>query len=287
MLRDLAAFPKSCEGRHVRGDILPLFEPARIHNAISLYIVLFFVGLAVSVFGSIVGLGGGFVLVPLLRLFFGLPPAIIAGTSLALVVTNNAAASLSYLRQRRVDVRTGLLIAAGGLPGSILGASSVRTMSVHLFDWLLAILTLAVAADILVNGYSRLSRRPPHGTVTMKWYSAVILGVAVGLLSGLFGAGGGILLISALFYFTELSAHEVTATTQFSILFVAAIGLAAHYLQHDLRLTYALPLILGGLVGGPIGARVSSHLKPRRLMSLVAVALIIAAAALVARDLLP
>lgn len=266
---------------------MPLFEPARIHYAISLYVVLFLVGLAVSVFGSIVGLGGGFVLVPLLRLFFGLPPAIIAGTSLALVVTNNAAASISYLRQRRIHLRTGLLVAAGGLPGSILGASSVRTMPSHVFDWLLAILTLAVAVDILVNGYSRLSRRPPRGPVKMKWYAAVILGVVVGVLSGLFGAGGGILLISALFYFTELSAHEVTATTQFSILFVAAFGLIAHCLQHDLWLTYVVPLILGGLLGGPIGARASSHLKPRRLMSLVALALIIAACALVTRDLLP
>ncbi len=121
----------------------------------------------------------------------------------------------------------------------------------------------------------------------MMWHYAVILGFVVGVLSGLFGAGGGILLISALFYFTDFPPHQVTATAQFSILFIAAFGLGVHYLQHDLRLNYAAPLVLGGMIGGPIGARVSSHLKPRRLMSLVAFALIVAACALVARDLIP
>jgi uncharacterized protein len=213
----------------------------------------------------------------------------IAGTSLALVVTNNATASLAYLRQKRIRVRTGLLIAAGGLPGSILGATTVRAMPAHVFDWLLAILTLAVATDIFLNGYSRLSRRAPDGSAkaATRWYFLVILGFVVGVLSGLFGAGGGILLISALFYFTDFPPHDVTATTQFSILFIAAFGLAAHYLQHDLRLDYGLPLILGGVLGGPIGARISNRLKPGRLMSLVALALVLAACALVARDLEP
>jgi len=69
-----------------------------------------------------VGLGGGFVLVPILRLVFGLAPAEAAGTSLALVVANSASGAFTYFLQKRVHVKIGLLLAAGGLPGSILGA---------------------------------------------------------------------------------------------------------------------------------------------------------------------
>jgi len=248
---------------------------------------MFALALSISIFGTLVGLGGGFLLVPLLRLIFGLPPAITAGSSLALVVTNNATASIAYFRQRRIALETGLLIALGGLPGSVLGALTVRTMSTRLFDWLLAILTLAVAVDMLAFGKMRL-HHPRRGALqgNAKRMLTVVAGFAVGILSGMFGAGGGIVLVSALFYFTDLSPHEVTATTQFAILFVATVGLLTHGFAHDLRLNYALPLVLGGLVGGPIGARLSLRIKPSRLVSLVALALMLAACSLVARDIL-
>ena len=249
---------------------------------------LFLAGLAVSIFGSVVGLGGGFVLVPLLRLFLGLPPAMVAGTSLALVVTNNATASITYLLQRRVDVRAGLLVAAGGVPGSVLGAHLVERMPAHLFDWLLAALILAVAVDLLRKVRSPIARDPfaRRFEAPPAWFWAIVLGFAVGVLSGLFGAGGGVLLIAALFYVTRLSPHEVTATAQFALLFISAVGLGAHGFAHDLAPAYAIPLAFGGALGGPIGASISARLKPRRLTAIVAVALILAAVALVARDLI-
>jgi uncharacterized protein len=120
-----------------------------------------------------------------------------------------------------------------------------------------------------------------------KQIITVALGLVVGMLSGLFGAGGGVVLVSALFYLTVLSPHQVTATTQFAILFVATSGLIAHGFAHDLHLNYVLPLVLGGLLGGPIGARLSLRIQPRRLVSLVAAALVVAACALVSRDVLP
>ncbi|MBV8118207.1 MAG: sulfite exporter TauE/SafE family protein [Candidatus Eremiobacteraeota bacterium] len=141
---------------------------------------------------------------------------------------------------------------------------------------------------MLVYGRARLQRVRRHA---IKGLVARVLtlafGIVVGLLSGLFGAGGGIVLVSALFYFTEFSPHEVTATTQFAILFIATFGLLAHGFAHDLRLGYALPLIFGGLLGGPIGARLSARVKPHRLVSLVAFALMLAACALIARDVIP
>jgi hypothetical protein len=244
---------------------------------------LFVAGLVTSFAGSVVGLGGGFLLVPALRLFFALPPAIVAGSSLALVVTNNATASIAYAAERRIRFGIGFAIAAGGVPASILGARLDRGISGTAFDYLLAALTLAVAVHVLWRRKERAAAAPMKRR-NEPWLIFIGIGAAVGVLSGLFGAGGGVILIPALIYFTDLSPHEITATAQFSVLFIAISGLATHLLQHDLRVAFALPLLAAALIGGPLGARFSSRLHPARLLTFVGLSLIVAAIALVVRD---
>ncbi len=231
-------------------------------------------------------MGGGFVLVPILRLFFGIPPAFVAGTSLALVVSSNVTASAVYMMQRRIRYRAGLLVAAGGLPGSLLGASFVETMPARTFDGLLALLIVIAAANLLFKARMQAARPfvTSDGASEMPWVGSLVLGFAVGVLSGLFGAGGGILLIAALFAFTTFTPYEITATSQFSVIAISTLGLYAHGRQHDLQSAYVVPLVLGGAAGGLIGAAISARLKPARLTYFVAFALIVAALALVARD---
>ncbi len=106
-----------------------------------------------------VGLGGGFILVPILRLFFGLAPADAAGTSLVLVMANSASGAFTYLMQQRVHVRTGLLFAAGGLPGGIIGAILALHISGQTFDWVFAVFLVAVAIDMIWNAEHRVAGR--------------------------------------------------------------------------------------------------------------------------------
>jgi hypothetical protein len=234
-----------------------------------------------------VGLGGGFLIVPILRLFFGLHPAMAAGTSLALVVANSGSGAVAYAMQRRVHVRVGLVLAAAALPGSILGAIAVKNLAPHLFDLLFAAFITIVAIDILINSEKRLAGREMHGfahhTGGMGWTPSILAGFVVGFISSMFGVGGGVVLIPSLIYFSELPAHAITATSHFAIVLTSPVGLIAHYLQHDIDWNYVVPLVGGGLLGGPLGARLSLRLHSPRLMSLVAIALIAAAVALVAR----
>lgn len=234
-----------------------------------------------------VGLGGGFIIVPVLRLFFGLDPATAAGTSLALVVANSGSGAITYLLQRRVHVRVGLLIAAGGFPGSIAGAIAVKNLPAHIFDWLFAAFLLIVAADMVWNRQRRLQGRPERSDVRqiegMPWWRAVLAGLCVGFISSLFGVGGGVVLVPSLLYFSNLPAHAISATSHFGIVLTSPIGLVTHYLQHDIDWSYVVPLVVGGVLGGPIGARLSMRLKSTRLMLFVAVALCIAAFALILR----
>lgn len=236
-----------------------------------------------------VGLGGGFVLVPVLRLAFGLAPAEAAGTSLILIVAGSAGGALSYWLQRRVHLKVGLLLAAGGLPGAILGAIASAHISARLFDWILALLLIAVAVDMATNARRRLHGKRRREAVQdikgMSYRLAVMLGFVVGLFSSLFGIGGGVVLVPALLYFSELPIHAVSATSQFGILLTSPVGLAVHALQHDVDLRDVVPLAAGGLLGGPIGARLSARLKSPQLLLAVSFALVAVAGSLIWRHL--
>ncbi|MDQ2680052.1 MAG: sulfite exporter TauE/SafE family protein [Candidatus Eremiobacteraeota bacterium] len=234
-----------------------------------------------------VGLGGGFVMVPALRLLYGLSPAVAAGTSLILVVANSASGSFAYLRQRRVDVRLGLLIAAGGFPGSILGAMAVARVSGFVFDVLLGTLLIALACDIIINNQKRMHGRDEaihlESARSMPIWRALLTGLCVGFVSSLFGIGGGVIVVPVLLYFSSLPAHAISATSHFAIVLTSPIGLLAHIQQRDINLPFAIPLVLGGIAGGQVGAKLSLRLKSPLLIKLVAAALIIAAIFLVLR----
>ena len=255
----------------------------------TLALEVFGAGFIASVCGSMVGLGGGFILVPLLRLFFGLAPAEAAGTSLMLVVANSASGAFTYLLQRRVHVRTGLLLTAGGLPGSIIGALVAKRIPGETFDWIFAVFLMIVAIDMILNVEKRTAKRSEtaefHGRKSMSSRFAVAAGLFVGFVSSLFGIGGGIIVVPTLLYFSDLPAHAISATSHFTILLTSPVGLVTHAAQHDIDLAYAPPLVLGGLCGGPIGARLSLRLKSRNLLIFVASALILAAASLTLRHI--
>ncbi len=253
--------------------------------ALELFVAAFFA----SIFGSMVGLGGGFVLVPILRLFLGFSPAYAAGTSLVLIVANSASGAFTYLLQRRVHLKIGWLIAAGGLPGSILGAVLSLRISPRLFDTILAALLVAVAIDMAWNAERRIAGRAEHHRVAsikgMSYRAALGLGFVVGIFSSLFGLGGGIILVPAFLYFSELPAHAISATSQFAILLTSPVGLVVHILQRDIIGRDIVPLVAGGLLGGPIGARLSMRLRSPQLLLVVAIALVIAAVTLIWRQL--
>jgi uncharacterized protein len=256
---------------------------------VRLALELFAAAFVASVFGSMVGLGGGFILVPILRLFLGFSPAYAAGTSLVLIVANSASGAFTYLLQRRVHLKIGLLIAAGGLPGSLLGAIASFHISAKLFDALLAVLLIAVAVDMAWNAERRMAGRVEQDRVTsikgMSYRAAVALGFVVGIFGSLFGLGGGIVLVPSFLYFSELPAHAISATSHFAILLTSPVGLAVHAIQHDIIANDILPLVLGGLLGGPIGARLSLRLRSPQLLVVVAIALVTAAVTLVWRQL--
>ena len=220
---------------------------------------------------------------PVLLLFFRLTPAQTAGTSLALVVANSAAGSLGYYAQKLIDFRIALLISVPGVFGSILGAVASRHVAPGVFDMAFAALLIGLAADLVLRRRKQRAAQPAAERAQMAWHLPVLLGFAVGFAGSLFGIGGGVIVVPALLYLSGLAPARVSATSTFSILLTAPVGLIAHWYQRDVDWLYVLPLVLAGVAGGLLGSRIAPRLKQSGLVVLVALAMTLAALALVLR----
>ena len=248
-----------------------------------LLVLLFLTGAAASIVGSLVGLGGGFLIVPILRLAFGVAPTSATSAALLLVFANTASASFAFFRNKMVEVRSGLIIAAAGIPAGVAGAFAIRMFSQRGFDLLYGGFLLAIAAAVLLrrNEEARAGDFEPG----MRLAIELGTGVAVGFFSSLFGIGGGIVLVPVLLMVLRFPIHVVAGTSAFVVTLTSPSGILTHaYFGHfDLRV--GTPLVLGGLLGGNIGARLASRVSPKRLTWLLAGLLIAAALALVAKHI--
>jgi uncharacterized membrane protein YfcA len=246
------------------------------------FVELFLCAIAASVFGSVVGLGGGFVMVPVLRVAFSIVPTIASTTSLFLVFANTAAASAGFLRDKRVDVQLGLLLAIGAIPGSILGVAAVHRVTVVQFDAIYGCLLMILAiATWRRRGIA--SRPAGERTFLHSPWAAIPAGFVMGVCSSLFGVGGGIIAVPLMLIAARMPPHIAAATSSFVILLSAPVGLITHIIAGDARWLLVAPLVLGGLIGGTIGPTVAKRISSPRLIDLLVVAFILAAIGLVIR----
>ncbi len=258
--------------------------------------LLFAIGLASGFIGTVVGFGGGFLAVPLLRLAFAIAPAEAAGASLVMVVANAVSASFAYARQGRTDVRTAVLVGIGGLPGAIVGALLVRRTSSPHFDALYGALLVVFFLEIVRRSLRTEPSRPAsvpgmrerslvdasgecftYGTIDAL---VIAIGFALAFASSFFGIGGGVVFVAAFVGFFAMPPHIVVATSTLAILFTAPVGVAAHGIAGDIDWYLAIPLAIGGTVGGQLGPRVAKGLSPPALVTAIAAALVIAGVAL-------
>ncbi|MBE3590927.1 MAG: sulfite exporter TauE/SafE family protein [Firmicutes bacterium] len=261
---------------------------------------LLVLGASVGALGTLIGAGGGFLLVPILIMFFHVPTDIAAGTSLFVVLANAASGAASYARQGRVDYRSGAAFALATLPGAVLGARVSSLVAGRPFHILFALLLFAVAARLAVSGiaqphaatreraddrrrgpgwfsWGRVTRRMAAADETHEWSFSLPLGLGIslvaGFLSSILGIGGGIVHVPALVELLSYPMHIATATSHFVLAFTALAGVVAHAWQGTLDFRLAVPLGVGAAAGAPVGAWLSTRLSGSRISALLAVAL--------------
>jgi uncharacterized protein len=267
--REIAATSAASPPKHA---LLLAVTPLRLFE-------LFVLGGAAGMLGSLVGLGGGFLAVPILRIVFSVAPVGVSGAALVMVLANALSASLAYIRQRRVDVRAASLISATGIPASVFGAILVRYIPPVGFDLLYGALLSYLSIDVL-----RKRAAPREHSLVYRENIPLLLGAGLfmGFSSSFFGIGGGLIAIPALMLL-RMHPHAVTATSTFAILLTSPVGVVAHQFEHDIDWNLALPLALGGIVGGQIGPRIARRLSSPRLLTVTAITLLAAAVGLIFR----
>ncbi len=272
------------------------------------------IGGVVGVLSGMFGVGGGFLITPLL-FFIGIPPAVAVATGVNQVVASSVSGVLAHLRRRTVDIRMGLVLLAGGLAGSLAGIwvfSLMRDMGqIDLFVQLSYVLFLGSIGLLMFQESVRAMRRAARPDakprrlhqhlwvhrlpLKMKFrtsglYISVIppigVGLAVGFLAAIMGVGGGFIMVPAMIYLLGMPTKVVVGTSLFQIIFVTAFTTMMHAATtFSVDILLALILIIGGVVGAQVGTRLGLRLKAEQLRILLAL-LVLAVAGKIAYDLL-
>ncbi|HUK97657.1 MAG TPA: sulfite exporter TauE/SafE family protein [Gaiellaceae bacterium] len=251
-------------------------------------------GVAVGVLGTLVGAGGGFLLTPVLLIVYPNESAqTLTSISLAAVWANSTSGTIAYLRQRRVDVRSGLLFGVATLPGAVGGALLVGYVPRRAFDAIMAVVLAAVAIWLSIYrrwDFHRTRGGSPRLLVDAsgrEWRYAVrvrqgvVLSVGVGFLSSFLGIGGGIFHVPMLVTALGFPTHIATATSHFVLAMMSGAAVATHIAQgaytvgHGLR--RSIVLAVGLAVGAQIGARLSIRTSSVAIERLLVAGLAIAA----------
>jgi uncharacterized protein len=244
-------------------------------------LALFVAGTVASILGGLVGLGGGFVVIPILRLFFGIPPAEVAGTSLVLVLANTASSTVGFFRHGQVDLKLAWPFVVGAVPASILGVVAVRQFSAAGFD--IAYGCTLVGLSILVLRRRATSIEKPVRKFVRDPRIGVAGGLLMGFFSSVFGIGGGIVMVPLLLLAGRMPPLVVAATSAFVVTTTAPIGIIGHAVVGDVDWAVTLPLVLGGILGGGVAPSIGKRMSSPMLITLLAIALIAAAISLIAR----
>jgi uncharacterized membrane protein YfcA len=243
-------------------------------------LVLTGLGLLVGSFGTLIGAGGGFLLVPIFVLGYGFPPTDAVGTSLALVFLNALSGTVAYLRQRRVDLALGWKFAVATIPGAIAGAYVNRGLTSYVFSLGFGLALIVIAALLLVGKTAAPSHRAQVRTIVdasgeshvyhVDAWKGVVVSFAVGVFSSLFGIGGGIIHVPFLIVALSLPVHVATATSHFVLSISSLVGAGTFSLLGHVRMRTVAVMGIGILVGAQIGARASLRAGPRLIRLILA-----------------
>jgi uncharacterized membrane protein YfcA len=252
-------------------------------------------GFGTGAYGTIIGAGGGFVLMPLLLLLYPREnPEVLTSISLAVVFFNALSGTQAYARLRRIDYRAGFMFAAATIPGAVIGALNTSYVPRRVFDGIFAVLLLAGAGFLSLRPAYRDDGQIPQKqqrrhqvthhlveadgtghTYTFNPIVGIALSFFVGYVSSFLGIGGGIIHVPALVYLLRFPVHIATATSHFILVIMALTGTLVHVatgtFAHGVHRTVFLAF--GVVLGAQLGARLSQRITMNWIIRSLALAL--------------
>ena len=283
--------------------------------SVNAYLLLGLGGI-VGVLSGMFGVGGGFLMTPLL-FFIGIPPAVAVATGTNQIVASSFSGVLAHLRRKTVDLRMGTVLLGGGMIGAGIGVMVFNYLKalgqVDLLVTLFYVFFLGIIGTLMfvesLNAIRKARKAGGAGSSAKRrhrnWVHVlpfkmrfrtsglyislippVLIGVSVGILTAIMGVGGGFIMVPAMIYLLGMPTKVVIGTSLFQIIFVTAFTMMLHAITNQtVDVVLGVLLLLGGVIGAQIGARIGVKLKAEQLRILLAI-LVLAVCGKLALDLL-
>jgi len=263
-------------------------------------LVILGMGGAVGFLSGMFGVGGGFLMTPLL-IFSGIPPAVAVATEANQIVASSVSGSLAQWRRGNVDIKMGTVLLIGGIVGAVFGVQLVKllrqvgqvdliiSLSYVTFLGIIGVIMLieSVRAIRRVRAGGPVSMRRPgqhnwihglpfkmrfkHSKLYISALPPLFIGAFVGLLAAIMGVGGGFIMVPAMIYLLRMPTNVVIGTSLFQIIFVtSAVTILHSATNQTVDVMLALVLMIGGVIGAQFGVRAGQYLKGEQLRALLA-----------------
>jgi len=251
------------------------------------FILLVIIGLASGVVGALVGLGGGIILVPAtlfvginMGLIDGITPQTVVGLSVIMMIFTGLASTLSYMKTKTIDFKSGFIFFLGSVPGTLLGAFVNKGLDLPSFNLYFGILLILLSTLLLVRKYLKpVNWFVNHGKKRTfidntdqtfvygypVWF-ALLLSFVVGFSSGLFGIGGGSILVPAMILLFLFPPHVAVGTSMFMVFLSALVNSVTHISLGNVPWLYTIPVVPAAYIGAKIGARLNQKMKSETLV---------------------
>ena len=258
----------------------------------------------VGVLSGMFGVGGGFLMTPLL-FFIGIPPAVAVATEANQIVASSFSGVLAHFRRKTVDFKMGTVLLIGGLTGAAVGVVIFNYLKaqgqVDLLVKLCYVVFLGVIGSLMfVESLNALRKSRKNATVTTTrrqrgWIQALpfktrfrtpglyisvlpplVVGLFVGILSAIMGVGGGFIMVPAMIYLLGMPTKVVVGTSLFQIIFVTGFTTLLHATtNYTVDMALAVLLLVGGVIGAQIGTQIGTRLRAEQLRILLAMMVLV------------
>ncbi len=266
------------------------------------FLLVFGMGGIVGLLSGIFGVGGGFLMTPLL-IMIGIPPTVAAASDSNQIVGASTSGTIAHFRMGNVDIKMGLLLLVGGVGGGTVGVQIIKVLNrMGNADFLISITYVLMLGIIGIymfqeslqslrhvqkqaapvssakpSAYAVIVQKLPwqmmfeKSGVRLSILMPLILGIFVGILSAIMGVGGGFIMVPVMVYLLRMPMHVVVGTSLFQILFTCVnVTIMQAYTNHTVDFVLALILLLGSTIGAQFGVKISKRLKADQLKILLA-----------------
>ncbi len=255
------------------------------------WLILLVIGVTAAAVGALVGLGGGIIIVPAL-LFLGssallapVSPQVAVGTSSVILIVTGLSSTLAYMKQKKVDYTLGFILFIGSAPGSMIGAYANKGLNINQFNLYFGLFMVFMSFVLMLKNRAKplfgsrgLSRTftDNEGTHTysLEPLTGTIASFIVGFFGGLFGIGGGSLMVPAMIMLFAVPPHVAVATSMLLIFLSAIISSLTHITLGNVDWMFAAALVPGAWFGAKLGAWLNAQIASKTVVLLLRLVLI-------------